>query len=176
MLPPLQHRLPVVHPNPLFGSGQGRTGRSPRHPRSIPSERPFTLARDALLRNISCFSSPQPLQSRSVGGSWRTCKGRGWRCHRCHRRGGESGTRSRIGWERREPAPAAPTAPLPSPHRSQSAKNFPAQAKKTHLPTHTVLTMKTLIIFHSPIKGMIHLGEWARRITQDEHGDAAVLG
>lgn len=51
-------------------------------------------------------------------------------------------------------------------------EDFPARAKKTHLPTHSVLTMKTLIIFRSPIKGMIHLGEWAQRITQDEHRHA----
>lgn len=163
----------------FFGSGQGQTGRSPWHPCSIPLEWPLALPRDLLLQDIakySCFSSPQTLQRHLVGGFWCTCEGRGWRCHRCHRRDGESGTQSRTGWERRKPTPSAPTAPLPSPHCLQTAKNLPAQAKKTHLPTHTVLTMKTLIIFHSPIKGMIHLGEWARRITQDEHGDVAVLG
>lgn len=32
--------------------------------------------------------------------------------------------------------------------------------------------MKTLIIFHLSIKGMIQGGEWARSITQDEHRGA----
>lgn len=61
----------------------------------------------------------------------------------------------------------APRSPALAKH-----EDLPARAKKTHLPTHTVLTMKTLIIFHSPIKGMIHVGEWARRITQDERRGA----
>lgn len=71
-------------------------------------------------------------------------------------------------------ASTAPARLLPL-HRSPALakhEDLPARAKKTHLPTHTVLTMKTLIIFHSPIKGMIHVGEWARRITQDERRGA----
>lgn len=129
------------------------------------------------MQNISCFSSPQPFQSHLVGSSWCTCEESGWRCHRCHRRGGDGGARScrdscpgRIGCERAHTGSSHRTAFL-SPSLAKH-ENFPARAKKTHLPTHTVLTMKTLIIFHSPIKGMIHLGEWAWRITQDEHHDA----
>lgn len=48
---------------------------------------------------------------------------------------------------------------LAGPHPGSSAplspwqEYFPARAKKTHLPTQPVLTMQTLIIFPSPIKG-----------------------
>lgn len=134
-----------------------------QHPRVIPSSSPLC---HLLLQKKIIFSSHQPLENHSVCGS--QC------CERLEGslEGGTGATGGHGAQSQHGSCPAAPTAPLPAPHRLQKHEDLPARAKKTHLPTHTVLTMKTLIIFHSPIKGMIHGGEWARRITQDERRGA----
>lgn len=149
-----------------------------RCPHSIPS--PASWSNHLCLQGarrckiIHGFQLPNHL----VGSSWlHLLRESSWRCHQCHRRGGESGAWSchssfpgRTGCGRAHTSSSHPSANLSA--SLPKPEHFQSRAKQAHLPTHTVLTMKTPIRFHSPIKGMIHVGEWARRITQDERGDA----
>jgi len=99
----------------------------PRHPWSIPPERPFTLARGLLLQKISFLNLLNHFQAmwlvgpgaparRAAGGATSATAEVGKVGH------GAVMAPAWAGWAPREPTPAAPVAPLPSPHRSQSSK------------------------------------------------------